>query len=174
MKALMIAAPSSGAGKTTVSRALIALLTRRGYRVQPFKCGPDYIDTKFHEHVCHRASVNLDTFMATEQHVRELFHRYSADADIAIVEGMMGLYDGYGRDRGSSADIARVPAYYSHGSKFLPIHRGFAPHGCPLWNLRGCLGQSLSTLRGKGKESAYKSCQAILSPESDRIVTSKG
>jgi cobyrinic acid a,c-diamide synthase len=134
MKALMIAAPSSGAGKTTVSRALMALLTRRGYRVQPFKCGPDYIDTKFHEHVCRRASVNLDTFMATEQHVRELFYRYSADADIAIVEGMMGLYDGYDRDRGSSADIARalglpvvlVVDARSAAYSLAPLLRGFA------------------------------------------------
>ena len=106
--AFLIAAPMSGSGKTTVSRGLMALLTRRGLRVQPFKCGPDYIDTKFHAAVCRRPSINLDTFMATAAHVRELFGRYSADADVAVVEGMMGLYDGYDRDCGSSAEIARV------------------------------------------------------------------
>ena len=109
MKAqFLIAAPSSGSGKTTIARGLMALLTHKGYRVQPFKCGPDYIDTKFHEAVCGRPSINLDTFMASPEHVRELFVRYGADADVCIVEGMMGLYDGYDRDHGSSAEIARL------------------------------------------------------------------
>lgn len=102
----MIAAPHSHSGKTTVARGLMALLREEGYAVQPFKCGPDYIDTKFHAAVCGRPSVNLDTFMATGQHVRHLIRRYAADADVAVVEGMMGLFDGFDRDRGSSADIA--------------------------------------------------------------------
>ena len=105
---ILIAAPTSGSGKTTIARGLMALLTKKGYRVQPFKCGPDYIDTKFHETVCHRPSINLDTFMATPEHVRELFAHYGADADVCIVEGMMGLFDGYDRDKGSSAEIAKV------------------------------------------------------------------
>ena len=108
MKAFMIAAPTSGSGKTTVSRGLMALLAARGMKVQPFKCGPDYIDTKFHEAVCGRPSINLDTFMATPEHVRGLFAHYGADADVCVVEGMMGLFDGYDRDRGSSYEIARV------------------------------------------------------------------
>ena len=109
MKAsFLIAAPTSGSGKTTIARGLMALLTERGFKVQPFKCGPDYIDTKFHETVCGRPSINLDTFMATPEHVRHLFAHYSADADVAIIEGMMGLFDGYDRDKGSSAEIASV------------------------------------------------------------------
>ena len=104
----LIAAPTSGSGKTTIARGLMALLTAKGYQVQPFKCGPDYIDTKFHEAVCGRPSINLDTFMATPQHVRELFVHYGKDADVCIVEGMMGLFDGYDRDKGSSAEIAQV------------------------------------------------------------------
>ena len=102
----MIAAPTSGSGKTTIARGLMALLTAKGYKVQPFKCGPDYIDTKFHEAVCGRPSINLDTFMASKEHVRELFAYYGTEADICIVEGMMGLFDGYDRDLGSSAEIA--------------------------------------------------------------------
>ena len=105
---LMIAAPTSGSGKTTIARGLIALLATKGMRVQPFKCGPDYIDTKFHAAVCGRPSINLDTFMATPEHVRELVAHYGADADICIIEGMMGFFDGYDRDRGSSYEIARV------------------------------------------------------------------
>ena len=108
MRKFLIAAPTSGSGKTTVARGLMARLTQEGYRVQPFKCGPDYIDTKFHTAVCGRPSVNLDTFMATPEHVRELFVRYGQDADVCVVEGMMGLFDGYDRDKGSTAEIARV------------------------------------------------------------------
>jgi len=104
----LIAAPTSGSGKTTIARGLMALLTQKGYSVQPFKCGPDYIDTKFHTAVCHRPSVNLDTFMASEEHVVSLFEYYGAGADVCIVEGMMGLFDGYDRERGSSYEIARV------------------------------------------------------------------
>ena len=98
----------SGSGKTTVARGLMGLYTQKGYTVQPFKCGPDYIDTKFHTAVCHRPSINLDTFMASPEHVRELFHRYGDEADLCIVEGMMGLFDGYDRERGSAYEIARV------------------------------------------------------------------
>ena len=103
----LIAAPMSGSGKTTIARGLMALLVQKGYKVQPYKCGPDYIDTKFHEAVCGRPSINLDTFMATPEHVRTLFHHYGDDADVSIVEGMMGLFDGYDRDSGSSYEIAR-------------------------------------------------------------------
>ena len=117
--AFLIAAPSSGSGKTTIARGLMALLVQRGFCVQPFKCGPDYIDTKFHEAVCGRPSVNLDTFMATPDHVRELFCRYTLGgaaapewarrpADVAVVEGMMGLFDGYDCDLGSCSEVARV------------------------------------------------------------------
>ena len=104
----LIAAPTSGSGKTTVSRGLMALFMKKGLKVQPFKCGPDYIDTKYHEAVCGRPSVNLDTFMASQGNVSSLYARYSADADVAVVEGMMGMYDGYDRDRGSSAEVARL------------------------------------------------------------------
>jgi len=104
----LIAAPHSGSGKTTIARGLMALFTSKGYRVQPFKCGPDYIDTKFHAAVCGRPSVNLDTFMADADHVRKLYALYGSDADVCVVEGMMGLFDGYDRDKGSSAEVARV------------------------------------------------------------------
>ena len=104
----MIAAPTSGSGKTTIARGLMGLFVKKGYSVQPFKCGPDYIDTKFHKAVCGRPSINLDTFMASPGHVRELFAHYGADADVCIVEGMMGLFDGYDRERGSSYEIAQA------------------------------------------------------------------
>ncbi|MBQ9357119.1 MAG: cobyrinate a,c-diamide synthase [Prevotella sp.] len=108
MKSFLIAAPSSGQGKTTVSRALMTRYVSQGLKVQPFKCGPDYIDTKFHETVCGRPSVNLDTFMASPEHIRQLFNHYSAGADVSIVEGMMGFFDGYDRERGSAYEVARI------------------------------------------------------------------
>ena len=106
--AFLIAAPTSGSGKTTIARGLMALLSSKGLKVQPFKCGPDYIDTKFHEAVCGRPSINLDTFMASPAHVRELFWHYGEDADVCIVEGMMGLFDGYDREKGSAYEIAKT------------------------------------------------------------------
>ncbi len=107
-KGFLIASPTSGSGKTTIARGLMSLFTAKGYRVQPFKCGPDYIDTKFHAAVCGRPSINLDTFMASAEHIRELYDHYGSTADVCVVEGMMGLFDGYDRDAGSSAEIARV------------------------------------------------------------------
>ncbi|MFC4665442.1 cobyrinate a,c-diamide synthase [Falsiporphyromonas endometrii] len=104
----LIAAPTSGSGKTTISRALMALFSSKGYCVQPFKCGPDYIDTKYHEVVCGRPSVNLDTYMATPSHVKEVYSYYTQDAEISVIEGMMGLFDGYSRDKGSSAEISQL------------------------------------------------------------------
>ena len=106
--AFLIAAPTSGSGKTTIARGLMALFTQKGYSVQPFKCGPDYIDTKFHEAVCGRPSINLDSFMATPEHIHDLFEHYGKEADVCVVEGMMGLFDGYDRDKGSSAEIASI------------------------------------------------------------------
>lgn len=105
---LLIAAPMSGNGKTTVARGLMSLLRRKGYRVQPMKCGPDYIDTKFHEAVCGRPSINLDLFMSSPTHVSAMAEHYAETADICLVEGMMGLYDGYERDSGSCYEIARL------------------------------------------------------------------
>lgn len=104
----LIAAPASGTGKTTVSRGLMALLVRNGYLVQPYKCGPDYIDTKFHEQVCKRPSYNLDSFMSSENHIIDLYNLHAQDADVCVVEGMMGLFDGYDRDRGSCSEVARI------------------------------------------------------------------
>lgn len=104
----LIAAPTSGTGKTTVSRLLMTLLTQKKLRVQPYKCGPDYIDTKYHEKACGIPSYNLDLFMASEHHVCKVYNHHAVDADVCIVEGMMGMFDGYDRSKGSSAEIAKV------------------------------------------------------------------
>ena len=102
----LIAATSSGSGKTTLSLGLMRALSRTGLRVQPFKCGPDYIDTQYHTLATGRNSINLDLFMSSESHVKDIYTRYGVDSDVNIVEGVMGMFDGFDRMEGSSADIA--------------------------------------------------------------------
>lgn len=105
---ILIGAASSGSGKTTFTLGLLRLLRERGLAVQPFKCGPDYIDTQYHSLAAGRDSVNLDTFMCGEEHLKEVYSRYGAGSDVNVVEGVMGLFDGYSRMEGSSARIAQI------------------------------------------------------------------
>src|SRR6201992_1982403 len=90
---LIVAAPSSGSGKTTLTLALLAALRRRGRIVQPYKCGPDYIDPAFHAIAAGRASFNLDSWAQSRGRFDSLLE-IGADADISIAEGVMGLFDG--------------------------------------------------------------------------------
>lgn len=106
--AFLIAAASSGSGKTTLTIGLLRALKNMGMKVQPFKCGPDYIDPQYHQIACGEDSVNLDTWMAGPEHVKEIFERYSTQTDLCIVEGVMGLYDGADGMKGSSAEVAEL------------------------------------------------------------------
>lgn len=110
MKSIIIAAPHSGSGKTTVTLGLMECLKRRGLKVAPFKVGPDFIDPGYHRLICGRPSVNLDGWICTSEFVRETFARHAAGADIAVIEGVMGLFDGVSgaSDQGSTAQIARI------------------------------------------------------------------
>lgn len=107
---LMIAAPSSGQGKTTAAMGIMATLKRRGLRVQPYKVGPDYIDPAFHTAITGQNSVNLDSWLLDSGYLKKMICTYSRDADISIIEGVMGLYDGFGSDplEGSTAGIAKL------------------------------------------------------------------
>lgn len=104
----LIGAASSGSGKTTFTLGLLRALRHRNLNVQPFKCGPDYLDTKHHAAAAGQSSYNLDTFMASPDHIQEIYARYSQGADICITEGVMGLFDGYNQMQGSSAEIATI------------------------------------------------------------------
>ncbi|MGA7874118.1 MAG: cobyrinate a,c-diamide synthase [Desulfoferrobacter sp.] len=107
--ALVIAGTQSGCGKTTLSLALMAALKARGLEVQPFKIGPDFIDSGLHTQISGRESRNLDGWMLSRNYNLNLFQNLLCKADVAIVEGVMGLYDGYdGIDEsGSSAEMAK-------------------------------------------------------------------
>jgi cobyrinic acid a,c-diamide synthase len=110
VKGFIIAGTRSDVGKTSVSLGLMRLLTRRGLNVMPFKVGPDYIDPGHHSRACGRPSYNLDSFMCTPNYVRKLFSDVAQSADIAIAEGVMGLFDGASpiKDKGSTAEIAKL------------------------------------------------------------------
>ena len=107
---LLIAAPASGSGKTSVTCALLTALQKRGLDPCAFKCGPDYIDPMFHRSVLGVESHNLDLFLAEETAAQEQFRRWTAGHGAAVCEGVMGLYDGVGgtTDRASAWHVART------------------------------------------------------------------
>ncbi|WP_319508472.1 cobyrinate a,c-diamide synthase [uncultured Methanolobus sp.] len=108
-KAVLLAGTNSGVGKTTVSMGIMAALKRREMEVQPFKVGPDYIDPTYHTAICGKPSRNLDTFMMQVDGVKDTFSRYSENADINVVEGVMGLFDGMSSTEiASSAHVAKT------------------------------------------------------------------
>jgi cobyrinic acid a,c-diamide synthase len=105
----VLAAPSSGSGKTTLATGLMSAFAER-MTVQAYKVGPDYIDPGYHTAATGRPSRNLDTWMIPTERVKELFSRSAVNADICIIEGVMGLFDGYdGRtESGSTAEVAKL------------------------------------------------------------------
>jgi cobyrinic acid a,c-diamide synthase len=138
-RGLIIAAPHSGAGKTTVTLALLAALKRRGVAVRAAKAGPDYIDPAFHEAVIGSASVNLDSWAMPPALLDALAAHAADGADIFVIEGVMGLFDGAagapGR-RGATADLAvhfRLPVVLvvdvsRQAQSAAALVRGFAEH----------------------------------------------
>src|SRR5262245_33268383 len=109
MKGCVISAPMTGSGKTTVTLGLLAALKSRGIRVQPFKVGPDFIDPGLHEIAAGVPSHNLDGWMLSRETNEQLFHSSATTKDVAIIEGVMGLFDGSSgaTDAGSTAQTAK-------------------------------------------------------------------
>ena len=130
-----IAAISSGSGKTTITLGLLAALKKRGLLVQPFKCGPDYIDPGYHKEASGVISRNLDSWMMGPEAVTDSFNSAMSTKDVAVIEGVMGLYDGASSTDivGSSAHIAKItstPVFLIINARGIartiaPIVRGF-------------------------------------------------
>ncbi|MCG8570969.1 MAG: cobyrinate a,c-diamide synthase [Spirochaetes bacterium] len=109
MKGIIIAAPHSGSGKTLFSIGLMKTLTNQGYEVVPFKVGPDYIDPMFHHIAINQKSSNLDSYMLDDQTIKQLFSKKMKKNSMAVIEGVMGFYDGYAYSvKASTYDIARI------------------------------------------------------------------
>lgn len=105
---IVVAATQSGGGKTTLVTGLLAALRAKGLTVQSFKVGPDYIDLGYHRMASGRAGHNLDTWLVPESRLTEIFARECAGADVAVIEGVMGLYDGGRKGISSTASIAKA------------------------------------------------------------------
>lgn len=138
MQNFIIAATNSGCGKTTVTIGLLRALQRKSTDVQPFKCGPDYIDTQYHQMACGEESVNLDTRFTSPEHLREVFDHYKKKVN--IVEGVMGLFDGYDRWRGSSAEIASlldIPVILIVNARSMAYSAAAVIHGFTTLRIQG-------------------------------------
>lgn len=132
---VMIAAPKSGSGKTLVTCALLQALKDRGVSAVSYKCGPDYIDPMFHEKIIGVPAKNLDTFFTDEEQTKRLFLKDRTENDFAVMEGVMGLYDGLGgvRPEGSSyhlACVTKTPIVFvadvkGMGFSIIPLLAGF-------------------------------------------------
>jgi cobyrinic acid a,c-diamide synthase len=154
--ACLIAAPCSGSGKTLLSLCLAALARQRGLQLQPFKVGPDYLDPQLLSRVSGRACRNLDPLLCGEAWVERCFHWHGQRADLALVEGVMGLFDGRGpSSEGSSAAVAAqlglpvvlvVEASRQAGS-LAALVRGFRDHGPPRVQLAGVVLNRVSSER---------------------------
>lgn len=132
MNGVIIAGTHSGCGKTTATLGIMAALKSKGLRVQPFKAGPDFIDSGLHKLAAGLPSRNLDLWMCGEDYVKELFCKLSSNADISVVEGVMGLYDGQ-LSTAKLASVLDLPVIlvvdaYGMAESAGAVVRGFASH----------------------------------------------
>ncbi|MCX6910431.1 MAG: cobyrinate a,c-diamide synthase [Verrucomicrobia bacterium] len=136
---LVIAGTQSSVGKTSLTLGLVTLLRRRGLRVQTFKVGPDYLDPTYLARASDRPCYNLDGWMMGRAHVKNIFRRASADADIAVIEGVMGLFDGAdpASPEGSTAEIARwldAPVLLIVNAHGMARSLAAVVHGCTTFD----------------------------------------
>ncbi|HRU00329.1 MAG TPA: hypothetical protein P5239_01345, partial [Victivallales bacterium] len=151
--ALCIAGTNSGCGKTTITTALIWALKKRGLNVAPFKCGPDYIDPSYHSAASGNPSINLDSWIMSDKVIKESFLRNSSNSDIAVVEGVMGLFDGASSSQtGSTAECAiilNLPVILivnasGLGASIAPLVYGFTKFN-PQVKIRGVIANKIGS-----------------------------
>ncbi|MCQ9207572.1 MAG: cobyrinate a,c-diamide synthase [Omnitrophica bacterium] len=166
---VILAGTHSGVGKTTITIGLLEALRRRGISVQPYKVGPDYIDTGFHSDISGRASGNLDSYFLTPNVLRELFSRKARQASFSLIEGVMGLYDGLASNPaiGSTAHVAKIlkaPVILIVDANKIAASAGAVVLGYkkfdPYTNIAGCI---VNRVAGRShyrmlKESIEKNC----------------
>ena len=149
MRGIVIAGTHSGCGKTTVALGIMAALRKKGLEVQPFKTGPDFIDAGLHRLVARRPSRNLDQWMCGRKYVLGCFARHASAADIAVVEGVMGMYDGdY-----STASLARLldlPVLLVVDGYGMAESAGAVVHGFATFGVRSGRRERTSALCWRG------------------------
>ena len=152
---ILLAGLNSGSGKTTAAMALARLLIGYGWKVAPFKCGPDYLDTMMLAQAAERPAINLDSMFLSDDQLKETFDRHCAGCDIALVEGVMGMFDGVSLDRfASSSDIARrleLPVVLVVNCKGMsqtiaPLVKGIVDWA-PELNVIGVIGNNVNSRR---------------------------
>ena len=141
---ILIAAPSSGSGKTVISCGLMAAFCRQQKNVVSCKCGPDYIDPMFHREVLGIDSQNLDLFFCEKEQLTGIFAEHAKNADLAVVEGVMGYYDGMGLDtaKASSYDVAaalQIPDWTNRKDVEIPQTDSAAYERIPSFSFRPVL-----------------------------------
>lgn len=168
--AFLIGGTNSGSGKTTLSLGILRALFRRGLAPAPFKCGPDYIDPLFHLQAAGRISINCDTFLMGQEGVRRSFARHAADSGVAVVEGVMGLFDGNAPESpaGSSAEIAallNIPVVLVVNARGMagsiaPLVRGFSEWD-PRVRIVGVIADNAGSLHHAGLLRGALECAGL-------------
>ena len=128
---LLLAAPGSGSGKTLITCGLLAAWKKKGLKLASFKCGPDYIDTMFHRSVLSLESRNLDSFFTDRETLRYLLERGAKDAELSVIEGVMGYFDGLGGITGK-ASTSEVAALTDTPAVLIVNCRGVSRSAVPL------------------------------------------
>ncbi len=157
MRGIVIAGTHSGCGKTTVTLGILAALRKKGLTVQPFKAGPDFIDAGLHRLAVDRPSRNLDQWMCGPRYVADCFRRYAADSDIAVIEGVMGMYDG-DSSTASLASLLDVPVVLVVDAYGMAESAGAVVHGFAEFGVRG----AECRVTDKSSESEIRSAGSMI------------
>ena len=169
MPRIMLAGANSGCGKTSITCGILRALTRRGVNIQPYKCGPDYIDPMLHSHITGNACRNLDPFFSTPEDLRYLLAKDSRGADFSVIEGVMGYYDGIGVSSDKSShtvsDVTETPTVLILNVK------GMSHTMIPL--IKGLLEYRTNPVTGVILNRCSRGLYLLMKPEIERTLPVK-